>query len=454
MSYKKSEPRLIVQNSMVENTETFSNTLKLNENAASYNLDIKMHPSGKFDVMAIIQVTNKSSESWKEILFYLIPNMYTEKNKPESIPGASELKIGKITVNGAETSYDLYKDTLKINLKSKLAPRNHAEVRVRYSFTLPEEGKRFAIRNGNFYLAEWYPMLVTYRSGWEKEEYNFFGESYHTDYSDFKVQLELPSEDYLVASTADTETYEQVKKKLFKTSRVKEFYIAIMKETFVKKKNINGTEIRLIGNKVDESFGDQYLETAIKGFSFFEKHLGDYPYKQLDIIMNGDGMEYPGIVTVGTGAINEHVVIHEVAHQWFYGLVSNNPYHTAFVDEGLTNFATYLYFILEGNNKPEEVFSDANASVQKAKETNTMQHSNLRLSEFDPNGYMAAVYETPALRLWELSKRPDKALEYLRTYFQTYKYSEVDTQEWVRFTKSYFNIDDDDPLKPWIEFGE
>jgi aminopeptidase N len=40
----------------------------------------------------------------------------------------------------------------------------------------------------------------------------------------------------------------------------------------------------------------------------------------------------------------EFLVAHEVAHQWWYGLVGNNHHQHAFLDEGLAEYASFLYF--------------------------------------------------------------------------------------------------------------
>ena len=38
------------------------------------------------------------------------------------------------------------------------------------------------------------------------------------------------------------------------------------------------------------------------------------------------------------------IVAHEIGHQWWYGMVGNDQYDHAFIDEGLTNFVTTIYF--------------------------------------------------------------------------------------------------------------
>jgi len=58
-------------------------------------------------------------------------------------------------------------------------------------------------------------------------------------------------------------------------------------------------------------------------------------------------MEYPGLITtgglwfepyLGSHAI-EAVTVHELLHQWFYGLLASNESEAPFLDEGLTSYA-------------------------------------------------------------------------------------------------------------------
>ncbi|GAB4454294.1 MAG: hypothetical protein Kow0031_36370 [Anaerolineae bacterium] len=61
-------------------------------------------------------------------------------------------------------------------------------------------------------------------------------------------------------------------------------------------------------------------------------------------------MEYPGIIVAaeglykGEGGFFQHVIGHEVAHQWWYGLVGNNQVLEPWLDEALTNYSTVLYW--------------------------------------------------------------------------------------------------------------
>src|SRR5262249_25599516 len=78
---------------------------------------------------------------------------------------------------------------------------------------------------------------------------------------------------------------------------------------------------------------------------------GRYPYKVLTVVhpqsdaSEAGGMEYPTLITTGSPWITprgvlspEIVTVHELGHQWFYGLVASSEVSWPFLDEGLTQF--------------------------------------------------------------------------------------------------------------------
>jgi aminopeptidase N len=84
----------------------------------------------------------------------------------------------------------------------------------------------------------------------------------------------------------------------------------------------------------------------------FEKHFGAYPYRELKIFQattGVGGIEYP--ISVGITSFSklrdndyfEWLVAHEVAHQWWYGMVGSDPVNEAWLDEGLAQYSTSLY---------------------------------------------------------------------------------------------------------------
>jgi aminopeptidase N len=81
------------------------------------------------------------------------------------------------------------------------------------------------------------------------------------------------------------------------------------------------------------------LRRAVNAFRTLNDWYGSYDLPTLKVIV-GDlpfgGSEYPGLVF---STPDNATVAHEVAHQWFYGIVGNDQYSDPFLDESLTAYA-------------------------------------------------------------------------------------------------------------------
>jgi hypothetical protein len=118
----------------------------------------------------------------------------------------------------------------------------------------------------------------------------------------------------------------------------RDFAFAIGHFTTLSKK-VSGVDVSVSGSAQVRDELRPALQRAAKAFSTLQRWYGHYNLPSLRVIV-GDlpfgGSEYPGIVfsTPDNGTI-----AHEVAHQWFYGLVGNDQYNDPFLDESLTAFS-------------------------------------------------------------------------------------------------------------------
>ncbi|HYK75311.1 MAG TPA: M1 family metallopeptidase [Pseudoneobacillus sp.] len=410
---------------------------------ANYQLFLKMLNETNFLVEANIEVENRSKSNWMDLQFYFIPNMF------------DAAKIKEIKVNGEKMKYDLYEDSLRITLNKALQIGKKMNVNVSYTLSPPKDELRLFRSDKSIALAEWYPMLCIYLNGWQKDPYYPGMESFFTGYSDFAVQYEL-LEGYTLTSSAEEDAPVNSQKGSIEAKNIKEFYISLTKDSVIKTKKVNQTEIRVIGSKQNEKNMNTILNTASDAFEFFDSRIGKYPYKQLDIEYgNGYNIEYPGIVTVmDEGEIESqiHPTIHEVAHQWFYGLVSNDTYNDGWLDEGLTEFSTDLFLLVHEKKTLDESFSWVNWLYNER----DPYPSNQPLDDFKENGGTAAyLYAQPVIKLWEVMGKVDpsgnEALKFLSDYFHTYSYQIVNTEEFIRFMRLHYEVDDK-YFEEWLNF--
>ena len=93
----------------------------------------------------------------------------------------------------------------------------------------------------------------------------------------------------------------------------------------------------------------EYLHDATYYYSLWN---GNYPYNHVTAvdgtISAGGGMEYPNVTVIGSAGSEtglETVIVHEVGHNWFYGILGSNERENAWMDEGINSFNETRYLL-------------------------------------------------------------------------------------------------------------
>jgi hypothetical protein len=114
-------------------------------------------------------------------------------------------------------------------------------------------------------------------------------------------------------------------------------------------------------------------------------NIGTYHYPKMICADAQDGVEYPMLTLDGGYDPNyRSLLVHEITHNWFFGMVGNNETYRAFLDEGFTQFYTAdTYQFIDGPN--------IIAQQPKSKYVRRFTEQNRILDNQIYNGYMNAV---------------------------------------------------------------
>jgi hypothetical protein len=411
-----------------------------------YELSYHLKDDDWIELDASIEVQNTSNDTWDEIAFYVVPN---------ALPHMTvEFTMGKVFINGAETDYKLEDNQLFIPLEESLTPGNLAKIDISYEIKPTADGFRLRKDEASFYLAYSYPMLATYQNGWNIENFNPNGESYHTGYGEFTVRYELPKDYYVVSSAIDGKPVPHRSGEI-SGNQIKDFYIAFLDpeqwnvETITTESNVN---LRAFIQQNSSHKTDEVLSYMLDSFTFFESEIGNYISGELDLITNNGGMEYPYVTEVydpvnTTREELENVIAHEIGHQWFYHMISNDPYYEAWLDEGLTEFVVSIYIY----NK----YQDKSLATYR-QNFFTRDHPffpvNQSLEELT-GLYATGAYGIPPFKLWEFYESEysiEEATNFLSAYYDHYLLSQVTSEEFVRFFEVYYGKHYHEYFDEWL----
>ncbi|WP_081788556.1 M1 family aminopeptidase [Candidatus Blastococcus massiliensis] len=92
-----------------------------------------------------------------------------------------------------------------------------------------------------------------------------------------------------------------------------------------------------------EPTADELADATVEAIADLEEHLGPFPYGTLTVPQLPDyrgGIEYPSSILQASPSAE--VLVHEVAHMWFYGMVGNSQYRDPWLDEAFATWAEAL----------------------------------------------------------------------------------------------------------------
>lgn len=270
-------------------------------------------------------------------------------------PTYSEITEFWKTTNPTENTYFIGgedQNILYVILKDQLFPDEKTEIEIDFSVILPNINHRFGYGNNTINIANFYPIACVFSNGdFDKSPYNPNGDPFFSNMATYSVELSVPSE-YVVSNTGKVVSqsdHNGVKKLTMEAKQVRDFAIVLSKEFKSLSKKTGETEITYY--YFNDSTPEESLEIGVKAIEFFNETFGKYPYSTLSVVQANfvhGGMEFPNLVYISSDVKDplfyKQVIVHEIAHQWWYNLVGSNAFKSGWLDEGLTEYSTALFF--------------------------------------------------------------------------------------------------------------
>ncbi len=472
---------------VIAGCENLGSTIEsVSKNLSTYIMDIKFNDETKtLNVEQTLNYVNNNEVEMEELYFHLYPKAFNldAVNKPVGIlteakayyNGESE---GDIVIDTVETERDVEsmtyinqdEDFLKIVLKDDIDPDEKMEIKFSYTVTLPNCNHRFGYGENTINVANFYPILAVYENGeYSLNPYNSNGDPFFSEIANYEVTITAP-EKYVIASTGEeskSSTTDGVTTTTYKAKAVRD-YAFVMSEKFeVVSSTIEGVEVMYFYYD-DENF-EKSLQASIDSLVTFNELFGEYPYSTLSVVkcnfVHG-GMEYPNLVYISDDVEAEadyiNVIVHEIAHQWWYGLVGNDAFVNSWLDEGLTEFSTNLFYehnpsynvdtteIIKNITKSYITFVDVYSSILGEVDTSM----NRRLNEFDTEPeYVYITYVKGNLFFNSLRELvgEDKFIKALQKYVETYKFGISTPECLLGVFEEVTNTDLSQFFASWIE---
>lgn len=438
---------------------------KYSKGLSTYSIQAKLSSDMKVSATENVTFVNRTGQALNEICFHLYPRAFREgaSFKPyTSLTLAScfpngisygNIEISKVSVNEKQVNTNLSgedEDILQIDLDSPLENKKSIKVSIDFSLIIPNATHRFGYYNGNINLGNWYPILCYFSDGkFDKSPYYSTGDPFCSEIANYDISISYPKE-YNIFSTGEIETSEingEIQAKIT-AKAVRDFALNFSNNSAKTETMVGGTRIVYVGYNSDENI-NKYLDISAKATEYFSKTFGNYPYSTLTIVKTPfiyGGMEYPNIVFISDSIDDEDeylkVIVHEIAHQWWYAVVGNNEVTEAWLDESLAEYSTALFF--ENNSSYgisyDDLIKNAVASytlyvdVIKTLRGEVNTKMNLRVNEYQNDyEYSYMVYVKGVIMFDELKNAVGEAklINGLKKYYKDNKFKIASKQQFL-----------------------
>ena len=432
---------------------------KISKDLDTYKMTLEYNDEEKsLTAFQTLTYTNNTDTELNEIYFHLYPNNFSEGavNKPVGVLSSQKAypngeSYGKIDILSSSTNSDdltytlegTDKDFLKVSLASPLSPTNKTTINLSYTVTLPNINHRFGFGNNTINIANFYPVVAVYEDDWVLDPYNYNGDPFYSNMANYEVTLTAPS-NLILASTGEILSKNSNEEKItyeIKAQAVRDFAFVLSNKFDVLTEQVGHTTVSYF--YYNEETPEEFLKASVDSLNTFNSLFGSYPYSTLNVVKANfvhGGMEYPNLVLISDDVSEKadyiNVIVHEIAHQWWYGLVGNNEYAYGWLDEGLTEYSTNLFYQEnpEYNINADEIIKNTTSSFANFVELYTSvlgsvdTSMNRALDEYDTEPeYVYVTYVKGMLFFDELRNilGHKEFMACLKDYFETYKFQNV-----------------------------
>ena len=183
--------------------------------------------------------------------------------------------------------------------------------------------------------------------------------------------------------------------------------------------------------------------------AFFSELFGPYPFDAYGIVVVDDfpgALENQTLSLFGRNAVNEIIVVHELAHQWFGNHVSPAQWRDIWLNEGFASYAEWLWI-------------EATQGIEALAVGITDERAFFASQGFPPPGappstdlFNASVYRIGAMTLHALRLTIGDAdfFETLRTYVARFGGGSATTDDFIGVAEEVSGVELDDLFEAWL----
>jgi aminopeptidase N len=411
-----------------------------------------------------VRLVNRESGDMTRVYFRLYPNL--------SQQGGS-LKINSIRADGIPISYsaEAWETAILVPFEPPLKPRQVAELDIDYSLTIPQADDGYVLlgRCGDVIsLPDFYPILAVHDSrGWHRELPPAYGDAGYAEAAFYQVALTMQPAWKIVSSgqiVAQTPADNGLLTTQIVAGPIREFTVVASPRFEVETTQAYGATLRSYFMPEDREAGLVALWRGASALRVYSDAYGPYPFREMNIVeapLQYHGMEFPALSLLGVDVYRAHrdklsyLVIHEMAHQWWYSQVGNDTFAYPWLDEGLAEYSAYTYYERAEGRKVADALRDQRWLT--AYEYAVANKMDAVVQQSAPDFGSSSVYETTvyakAALFFDALRRlvgDDMYYAILREYLRRYRFQIAAPQDLFALIQEISGSDPTPLVNEWI----
>ncbi|WP_203232178.1 M1 family metallopeptidase [Paenibacillus pinistramenti] len=450
----------------------------LSDRVTEYHIDVKLdEQTGTLTGTETLSWTHPGKKPVNEVYLHLYANAFSSADssfmkesggvlRGDTMPedGWGSITMTDLrTTNGISLLHRLQyvqpddgnvkdKTLVKVRLPQTVQGGETLTLKIAFEVKLPKVFARMG-KAGNFVMAgQWFPKMSVYepagtrgraQEGWNLHEYHGNSEFY-SDFGIYSVRINVP-EKYIVAATGFPTKPAAVKdaRKIYQfyADDVHDFAWAaspdfIYAEEPFSSDSVPGVRIKLYLDPAHKDLKDRYFYAAKTALASYSKAYGSYPYSTLSIVVppaNGNGaggMEYPTLITAfgatsdSPGYDLERTVVHEIGHQYFYGMLASNEFEEPWLDEAFTSY-------VEDKLMEKDYGVSPNLTLQAAMITHPQSLEQAAWKYGSSRNYALNVYTRGKLVLLDIERQigTKQMNKVMKSYALKYRFQHPSTKD-------------------------
>ena len=358
---------------------------------------------------------------------------------------------------------------IKITPENAIVPGETLQFTIACKFLIPDLVERYGYYQTQYCLSFFQPQVAVYdENGWDLAPMSLVGDGRYHDMSDYKVEITVPRE-YIVAC-GGTQTGKKEKNNqttyLFENKKARDLCMSISNQYEIVEDEIDDIKVYAYFEKdlVKTEQKEVTMKQIKDSLHCYQSMFGDYPYPEfrmatitqkanINVAMEYSGMIYmprEAFLEGRPGVDFEETLSHEIAHQWFYGIIGNNETTEAWLDEGITTYAVGVY--LENTGRKDLALEYSTRGKYLKLDPTPIDKT---ITEYQSTAYYMVCYYKAQYFLYELRQRMGEEAFFsgLRKYYDTFAFAQATTEGFIKIMTESSSVNIEDILEEYLSIS-